>query len=93
MPVVRAEIELLPTEFGGRSGPAMGDYRPSHDFGFATGFAIGRILLDHPLAPGDRRDVELAFLDWPELADALQPGREWTIREGLRVVGRGRVLG
>lgn len=90
--MVRATLELLPSERGGRSGAIESGYRSlvrfegsDADFGF-------ELTLEAPLAPGASDSGLLSFWavdDLPELA----VGQRFELREGARVVGHGEILG
>ena len=93
---VRAEVRLLPTSEGGRTGPVSGSYRPNHNF-FGPderNMTIGSIDLPDgiQLHPGEATEVTITFWGWPGLAEQVYPGREWRIQEAMRLVGIGRVI-
>ena len=89
--VIRAALELLPSEGGGRSGAIESGYRSlarfegtDVDFGF-------QLDLEGSLAPGSKGAGSLSFWaieDLPELA----AGQRFELREGARVVGHGEIL-
>ena len=56
--------------------------------------AIGFIDLPEgvELLPGQSIETPISFWSWPRLAAAVRAGREWTIQEGPKVVGFGKVL-
>ena len=97
---VRAQINLLRANQGGRARPLVGgsSYRPNHNFWGrdveTKGFAVGIINLPtgyDPL-PGETFEVDVIFLPWKELTPELYPGREWSIQEVAKLVGYGRIL-
>lgn len=89
--VIRAALELLPSERGGRSGALESGYRSlarfegaDLDFGF-------ELKLESPLAPGAGGSGWLSFWAAEELPE-LRVGQRFELREGARVVGHGEVL-
>ena len=93
---VVASVALLATEKGGRSGSIRGSYRPNHNFFGPDNreMTIGSVDLptNGELQPGHSMEVIISFWWWPGLAGEIYPGREWSIQEGLRVVGTGTVI-
>lgn len=93
---VVAAVTLIATDVGGRTGPVWGSYRPNHNFFGPDNhdMAIGFIELPDgvELSPGQSIDVPISFVSWPRLAAEIRAGREWSIQEGARVVGFGKVL-
>lgn len=93
---VRANIRLLPTSEGGKTQPVWGRYRPNHNF-FGPESRVTAIgVIDVPegkkLWPGESIEVSVTLLIWPELEKLLQPGRQWRIQEGVKLVGFGTVI-
>jgi translation elongation factor EF-Tu-like GTPase len=88
---VEVEITFLPTEHGGRRGPAFNDYRPQfyyagHDWDASHEYPdVGQVN------PGDTVRAYLCFLSPQEHAGKLKPGTAFLIREGQKVVGYGSV--
>ena len=93
---VVASVTLLATEKGGRSGPIRGSYRPNHNFFGPDNreMTIGSVDLptNVDIQPGRSMEVIVTFWCWPGLAGEIYPGREWSLQEGLRVVGTGKVI-
>lgn len=93
-PDIEAEIHFLMTEEGGRHRPVTSGYRPHHDFGFegmldaAHDYGSERFV-----APGESAIACLAFppIGQEFLAGKLHEGFEFSVREGARIVGRGRI--
>lgn len=97
---VKALIALLPTEDGGRQTPIFFGYRPNHAFRFVetdlpVQFQIGEISFegDPGIAPGERREVMIRFLDNPYLSVNFRVGTRWQLQEGAKVIGEGEILG
>lgn len=95
---IRARVELLATDDGGRQTPLFGpvSYRPNHNF-FGDDnrdMCMGEIELEEgqTLAPGEAVDVKMVLLAWPALTQDIQLGRRWRIQEGARLVGWGTVI-
>lgn len=88
---IEAEITFLPTEHGGRRGPAFDDYRPQlyyagHDWDASHEYPdVGQVN------PGDTVRAYLCLLSPQAHAGKLKPGTAFLIREGQRVVGYGSV--
>ena len=93
---VLATVTLLATDDGGRSGPIRGSYRPNHNFFGPDNREMAIGFIDLPegveLLPGQSIETPISFWSWPRLAAAVRAGREWTIQEGPKVVGFGKVL-
>lgn len=93
---VMATVTLLATADGGRAGPIRCGYRPNHNFFGPDNceMTIGLIELPEGIAlqPGQSIDVPISFWSWPRLAGEIYAGREWSIQEGLKVVGFGKVV-
>lgn len=95
---LRAALELLPREQGGRRGPIGVDYRPALWFGDTT--PTGELELHSCVVhlrgrdaaePGDSVEVDLipiAIETWPTVAT----GTRFDIFEATRPVGRGQLL-
>jgi hypothetical protein len=92
---LEADLDLLPTERGGRRGPVLSGYRPGLWFG-ETGLGgepelhstILRLIRDDQLAPGERGQVlltPLAYEMWPQ----VRPGTRFDVYDAGRAVGTG----
>lgn len=92
---LEAEIDLLPTERGGRRGPVFSGYRPALWFG-ETGpsgepelhSAMLRLPRAQQLGPGERGHVlitPLAYETWPP----VRPGTRFDVYDAGRAVGAG----
>lgn len=92
---LEADIDLLPTEDGGRSGPVVSGYRPGLWFGETgpTGepelhSTVLRLTRGHELAPGERGLVlitPLAYETWPH----VRPGTRFDVYDAGRAIGAG----
>jgi len=95
------EVQWLSTSEGGRQGPVdMSSYRslaacgrldrypPAEGDVFGVGFADG----PSAVPPGGTASAVMFPLVYEPAADLLLAAREFTVYEGRRIVGRGRVL-
>lgn len=90
-----AEIDLLPTEQGGRRGPVRNGFRPAVWFGEtaptgepALHSVVLRLGAGQDLAPGQRGEVlisPLAYETWPD----VRAGTHFDLYEAGRVIGGG----
>lgn len=94
--IVRAKVELLPSDKGGRTSPLFSGYRSllrfeglHVDFGFELQLEPGG---SNSLVPGESRFGLLSFWATEQLP-VLWPGRKFEVREGVRVVGYGTIVG
>ena len=90
-PDIEAEIAFVPTEQGGRKTPAFSGYRPqfyydSHDWDADQEYPDVESVL-----PGQTVRALLRFASPDAHVGRVQPGMEFEVREGARVVARGRV--
>jgi translation elongation factor EF-Tu-like GTPase len=90
---IEAEIYALPASDGGRKTALLSGYRPSHNFGKNGELNDGM----HEYPDGGRIEVDesgraLIWLLSPERnAALLEVGDTFTVQEGSRVVGRGKI--
>jgi hypothetical protein len=100
MPVVlRLQLELVPTDRGGRRRPLADGYRASMSFGRRRR-GIEPIVHDAvlvledvtELAPGDRAIARAWVLLPDELPRSLDEGSVFTLLESDRIVGRAEVI-
>jgi translation elongation factor EF-Tu-like GTPase len=90
---IEADVYALPTSEGGRKNPLLSGYRPTHDFGKNGHLNDG--MHDYP----DGGRIELGAsgraLVWLLAADEnfglLSVGDAFTVQEGSRIVGRGKI--
>ena len=107
VPVVQAQVTLLPELSGGRRLLTTGQYRPHIVIGpqaqrvsirsgnVCTEKYLGVMFVGGPetMSPGKSAEVSLALMYSPEESyDEVKPGATFTIREGPLVVGFGAVL-
>jgi translation elongation factor EF-Tu-like GTPase len=88
---IEAEITFIPTEHGGRQGPAFNDYRPqfyyaSHDWDAPQEFPDVQ-----QVNPGDTVRAFLCFLSPDEHVGKVKPGMAFLVREGAKIVAYGSV--
>ena len=92
-PDVEAEVSYLSTSDGGRQRPVCSGYRPSHDF--RLGGCLSDAQHEYPdrewVYPGQTVRVLLWFLLPKEQVGRLHSGFEFTVQEGARILGQGRV--
>lgn len=89
---VEAEIIFLNSEEGGKKQPVFSGYRPQF-YVDGQDFVVVHEFFDvvEPVYPGQTVKAYLSFT-YPEyLMNVLHHGKEFMIREGQRVVARGRV--
>lgn len=93
---VMASVTLLATDSGGRTSSIRGSYRPNHNFFGPENREMTIGFIDLPdgveLQPGHSIEVPISFWSWPRIAGEIHTGREWTIQEGSKVVGFGKVI-
>jgi hypothetical protein len=107
VPIVQAQVTLLPELSHGRRLLTTGQYRPHIVIGpqsqreaIRTGNAftekyLGVMFVGGPdaMSPGESAEVSLALMFFPDDAyDEVQPGATFTIREGPLIVGFGAIL-
>jgi translation elongation factor EF-Tu-like GTPase len=88
---VEAEITYLTPEEGGRSKPGFTGYRPQFRYDGHDWDAIHTYPDVELVMPGQTARAYLSFLSPQCHVGRLFPGKEFEIREGARVVARGRV--
>jgi elongation factor Tu len=89
---ISAKIYLLRTEEGGRKTPLFTGYRPAVYFGDRQ--TDGLIVFDCKDKPalGGEYTVMIALTHPEDLGDALRKDATFDFREGLKIIGRGKVL-
>src|SRR5262249_15599378 len=88
---LEVELVLLPTEHGGRQGPAISGYRPQFYYDGEDFDAVQSYPDQDAVSPGESARAYLYLLN-PELhAGRVRPGKPFLIREGQRVIGYGSI--
>jgi len=92
-PDIEAEIRFLSTEEGGKTVACRSGYTTVHDFGIAGTCNDARhIFPDADEAqPGDKVRTQMILLAPEFQKGRLYVGFEFTVQEGHRLVGHGRV--
>jgi translation elongation factor EF-Tu-like GTPase len=89
---IEAEIYFFTTEEGGRMNPVLSGYRPQfHYDGYDWDAIQNYVGVVEPVQLGQTVTAHLYFLSPQYHVGKLYPGKEFLIREGSKVVGRGRV--
>jgi translation elongation factor EF-Tu-like GTPase len=88
---IEAEITFVPADQGGRSTPAFSGYRPQfyyddHDWDADQEYPDVESVL-----PGQTVRALLRFASPDAHVGRVHPGMEFQVREGARIVARGRV--
>ena len=93
-PDIEAEIHFFAREEGGRRTPCKSGYRPSHDFGIEgmLNDAVHQYIDKEWVSPGETVLTHLSFLAPETQFGRLYEGFEFTVQEGTRIVGRGRII-
>lgn len=95
---VKAELELKPTNDGGRKTGIISGFRPNHVFEYKSAATLETFIGDinfsewPTIEPGERKIVKVRFLDFPVLHQYLQQDRIWHIHEGERIIGTAKML-
>ena len=88
---VEAEVVFLPTDAGGRQGPAASGYRPQFYYDGHDWDAIQTYPDVERVNPGDTVRAYLTFMS-PEMhLGKIGAGTMFLLREGHKTVGYGRV--
>ena len=90
-PDIEAEITFVPTEEGGRKTPALSGYRPQFYVGGFDYDADQEYPYVQSVAPGETARAYLRFSSPYYIVSEVFSGMEFQVREGSRVVARGRV--
>ena len=95
---LRASIQFLSTEEGGRSSPLLGggSYRPNHNFFGPDDREMCMGFIELPegqqVAPGETIQTEMTLWIYPTVKPEISVGRQWRIQEGARLVAVGTIL-
>ncbi len=87
------ELDLLPTEAGGRAGPVFSGYRGAHlikDDCLTTG-ELDLIEVEM-LRPGNMATAYVSYLSPEHYPHTLWIGKEMNVQEGSHVVGKAKIL-
>ncbi len=89
-----AEIRFLTPEEGGRNGPVRTGYRPDHDFGLEDQLncASHEYVGQEWVQLGETVTVRMTLLVPEAQLNRLYVGFEFTVQEGRRKVGDGKIL-
>ena len=86
-----AILTLLPTEHGGRRGPAFSNYRPQFYYDGRDWDAPHMYPDVERVNPGDTVRVILSFVSPEQHFGKLKVGSPFLIREGQKIVGYGAI--
>ena len=87
-----AEVTFIPTDAGGREGPAFSGYRPQFFYDGHDWDAIQFYPEVEQANPGDTVKAYFSFLSPQMHVGKLVPGKLFLLREGRKVVAYGRVI-
>lgn len=92
-PDIEAEIRFLTTEEGGKVNPCRSGYFPNHDFGNDGFFVDARHTFPdaEEIPPGDTVRQQMDSLAPESQQGRLYEGFTFTVQEGGRIVGHGRI--
>ena len=90
-PDIEAEITFVPTELGGRKTPAFSGYRPQFYYDGTDWDAEQEYPDVESVLPGQTVRALLRFFRPEAHVGRVHVGLEFEVREGSRVVARGRV--
>ena len=93
-PDIEAEVKFLTTAEGGRHTPVRTGYRPNHDMGRTdeTNDAMHEFAGMDVVPLGKSVLSRMRFLAPERQNGRLHVGMQFTIQEGSKIVGRGRIL-
>jgi translation elongation factor EF-Tu-like GTPase len=90
-PDVEAQIIYLRSEEGGRQGYAVSGYRPQFFYDGEDHDAVQEFVDKDKVYPGDTVTTRLHFLHLELLFNRIRVGDSFQIREGVVVVGHGKI--
>ena len=92
-PDIEAEIRFLAAEEGGKTIACRSGYFPNHNFGIPGTLNDARHTFPDvaEARPGDTVRSLMSFLDPEAQNGRLFEGFEFTMQEGARIVGHGRI--
>jgi translation elongation factor EF-Tu-like GTPase len=88
---IEAEITFVATNEGGRRTPVRTGYRPQFHYKGEDHVVIHTFIGTEWVAPGQTVMAYLEFLHPELIFGRIVPGNTFEIREGYRVVAKGRV--
>ena len=89
---IEARITFMPTEHGGRAGPAFQRYRPQFYYDGQDWDASHSYPDNEVVNPGETVRAHLSFLSPEKHFGKVVPGMPFLIREGNRTIGYGVVV-
>ena len=94
---LKAEIAFIPTDLGGRRMPICSGWRPQFrycDQDEPGDWDVVFFTDEHVewVTPGQTVEAYLCFLSPHRQLGKLYPGTEFLLREGARIVAKGKVL-
>lgn len=93
---IKADVHFLASAEGGRTARIFSGYRPTFfwDGCEALGGNDGQLTLDgrDECNPGEDSIIRILFSQPELLPRTIRHGTTFTLREGGRIIGRGRVL-
>lgn len=90
-PDIEAEITFVPTEQGGRKTPTCSGYRPQFYYN-GQDWVVDQEYPDvESVLPGQTVRALLRFLNPDAHVGRVQPGMNFEVREGARVVAHGQI--
>lgn len=90
-PDIEAEIYFLTTEEGGRKTPAFSGYRPQFYYDGHDWDAVQNYIDVSEVYPGQTVTAHLSFMSPQCHVGKLSLDKEFLVREGQKVVARGKV--
>lgn len=96
---VKAQLDLLSAEEGGRKNPIASRYHPDHIFEYGSNGQVsdafmGEIILTdrEMLEPGDSCVATIRLVLSPRIEQYLEVGRKWWIHEAQHLVAQAELL-
>jgi elongation factor Tu len=89
---IEVEMTFLPTEHGGRKGPAVSGYRPQFYYDGRDWDASHEYVEVERVFPGQTVRAYLTFASPQAHIGKLRPGQAFLIREGNKAVAYGAVV-
>lgn len=89
---IKANFRLLASAEGGRQTAIASGYRPALYLGELQTDAAITLLDRTEQSPGETADVHIKLLHPERWGELLKAGAEFEAKEGLKTIGRGRVI-